>query len=1282
MSRTTSGQHAVGTSRSAAEPARTSLTDAVEGAVQSGTDELARLEGLVAEAESRLRNAWQVLSSGRRDESRDDDGFFALLDGVVGDLKDRLSESHRVSSTFNIVFFGRTGAGKSTLLSALGGLNGELVSSDGRSDFTTDVRALDWHGCRLYDTPGINGWGRTRSRPDLEKSAREAVQVADVVLLCFDSQGPQASEFGKVAEWVRAYGKPAIAVLNMRNIMWRHPARVSTAAQRKGLSQTAQQHADTIASELDAIGLPGVPIVAIHSKRGLFARASVPFVGPAAGELEHERAVHGLEYLDRWSNLPVLEQLISACILEGAGDLKLAALREGFQVRLRELADEVDLVADEQQQRGAVIERTISAWLDNLGYPKPAAEGTDLLRQLEAARGEPYTAPVLGRLQGHVRHLLRSHLYLHRTKSLRAAETLILDAFGDERVAADSEFEERVFDSKALNKSLVAVARQAGVFLLANLGLAGTDARIELELIDRLAPSIRGNAGRGHRWGANVLRALGLFGSAASAALGLLALTNFWNPAGWVAGVIVVGGGAVSAILNFFGRRTRKGAEKRRVAARAHAVAEARATVNSYYDECEAQQLSTILARSWESATPRLDGLLEDALRTRVGCATVTSEAGWLRNQADDQPPSPSSSDVLRLAAQRVYAQASGWNPPNLDAVLLGEDWILSTAEEEASDLSESDRLGHVKAADKDRSAFTAYLGQGHLPRDPERIGRWLTRASRAKLLDQRAREELEAARTLLQTPPNVVVLGDYSSGKTSLIKRLLTETGAETPTGMSVAAGRATNAVGRYSYGSLVLIDAPGFQSGQDDHDAVALNAAQDAAIVIVVLHVNLLIGDTSLLERLLLGDEVRVGKAPRTVFVIGRIDEVGADPQSAAREFLGRRQRKVEELLSMLESRGLVVEPSRVLPLSADPYALVGDRTPVVSADYAATNRIWDGISSLSEPLLALEGDLLVRHSAGAALDRGRSALLSVRSRLVLDRADIQDAQAASDRLEQLMETSLAELRLLMQSIERRIGRAVDDHANEVLAEALGSGPAEVAPMSKRLRTWWNDPRLDSAIQALQGSVDRDLTDWWTRHASELDRELRRVEFAMNRDELPKPGNGAGDAVGAGMGVAGGIVRGAHGIGKALGNRDAVYAIGKALGAKFKPWGAVKLGAKVGKAAAVLGVVAVAFDIVEFVNDNIQQEKREQAREVAVEHVRATVPTVISDLLTQVGGPIEYGKQSEKDIIDQLTQLREESELQHQSALEISQGLEEIILLQGAGTVLSDPNIERVMT
>ena len=199
------------------------LEAAVAAALRSSSEEMERLTLIVAEAESRQATAVLGLDGTTSRESASGDAFADLLAGIVGELKGRLHDIRRVSSTFNIAFFGRTGAGKSTLLSALGRLSGELVS-DGRSDFTTEVQPLDWHGCRLYDTPGINGWGRTRSQPDLEESAREAVEIADVVLLCFDSQSQQASEFRKVAEWVRADRKPAIAVLNMRNTMWRHPA--------------------------------------------------------------------------------------------------------------------------------------------------------------------------------------------------------------------------------------------------------------------------------------------------------------------------------------------------------------------------------------------------------------------------------------------------------------------------------------------------------------------------------------------------------------------------------------------------------------------------------------------------------------------------------------------------------------------------------------------------------------------------------------------------------------------------------------------------------------------------------------------------------------------------------------------------------------------------------------------------------------------------------------------------------------------------------------------------
>lgn len=1265
-----------------ATPTELALVEAVAEALRSGSRELESLNVIVGEAESRLRSAAQVLQVRRQEGSQAENGFLVLLDGVVSDLRDRLNESDRVASTFNIVFFGRTGAGKSTLLSALGRLNDELVS-DGRQDFTTGVRPLDWHGCRLYDTPGINGWGRTRAQPDLEESARGAVEVADVVLLCFDNLGPQASEFRKVAEWVRAYRKPAIAVLNMRNNRWRHPALVPEAADRRGLAQTAQQHADTIRGELNAIGLPAVPVVAINSQRGHFARASTPFVGPGALGLEAERSAYGVEYLDRWSNLPLLERLISACVVEGAGHLRLAALREGFQTRLRESAEQIDFVAEQQRQRGVAVEAEVATWLDVLGYRDQVQDGMALLGQLEAARAEPFTASVSGRLEGHVRHLLKSHLYPHRARSLRAAENLVLDTFDAKKRLTDAEFERQVFDVKGLAKSSASVAEQANQFLAANLNLASEDAQIEIDLINRSIPDVEGNAGWQRRGLANALRALGALGTATSAVLAVVATTNFWNPAGWVAAVTLAGLGFGSWLLTASGRWTRKGAERKRVVARSKAVADARAAVNAYYGDCEQRQLASILEKSWECAMPSLRDLLEAALHTRQGCKALMDEATWLRGEAEVLPPSPSPADVIRRATALVLAQTDGWSPPSLDALLLGEDWIFDTTDVvELEQLSERDRQHFANAADSDRTAFAAHLARAAGANRTGSIRQWIEGATASPGVDQGTLEELQASLALLDEPPNVVMLGDYSSGKTSLIKRMLADAGAPTSIGLHVEAGPATSVAQEYEFGQMVLVDSPGLQSGRDHHDGLAMHALEDASLVIVLLHVNLLIGDISRLRQLLLGDETRVGKAARTVFVIGRIDEIGADPRRAAGEFLGRRQRKVEELLAILESQGLAVGSSLVLALSADPYGLVGDRGAVVSADYASANRVWDGVSALCEPLLALEHDQLADLSAGAALDHARSALLRARGRHALERADVEQAQAFTQRLEQLLETSRAELTLLKESIDGRTRRVVDDHANELLAEALGAGPTEVEAMSKQLASWWEDPRLASAIEPLQGQVSRDLADWRMRNSSQFDRELRRFEFAVNRDGLSKPSDdGVGATGGEGMQVAAGFVKGVHGIGKALGNRDAVYAIGKAMGAKFKPWGAIKLGAKVGKAAAVLGVVAVGFDIADLVKDHKQEAKREQARKVAVEHVRATAEQVVSDLLDQAEGPMEYIKKLDKELTDSIEQLRGQAELQQQTVLEVSERLDGVDLLRRAGDELAEAHLERVM-
>ena len=1205
---------------------QTSLSEAVAEAIRSGTDELDRLASLIKEAQQRLGGSARPVRD-RGPKSVEADGYSFLLDAAVSDLVDKLDRNRAVLSTFNVVFFGRTGAGKSTLLSALGRLDGELVS-DGHSDFTTEVRSLDWNGCRLYDTPGINGWGRAQSRQDLEEKARVAVETADVVLLCFDSQSQQAAEFAKVAEWVHIYRKPALAILNVRNLMWRDPLREPRTERRQDLTVTVRQHALNISDELREIGLSVVPVVAIHSKRCLFARASTPFRGPAANELENMRAVRGVDYLEKWSNLPVLEGLLTAYVTEGATDLRVAAVREMIRAGFSTWADQIDAFASGQRERCASVERTVADWLNVLGYPGdrrehaslPGKDGVSgLISTLEELIGEPFGGSSVGRLERHAQQILRSLLSPHRARSITSAEDLIREAFDDRRTVSDLEFNQKVFDQAQVDASVVEAASSAMTFLEDNLKLSGRDAALDLDLVAQRLGHVKGAAGAVNRIMGNVLKASQLVAGGAAAVLGIIAATNFWNPAGWVAAVILGGLGIAGSVMSFFGGLARKRAESVRSKARAQALADARMAVNSYFDECESKQLQRIVQEAWALASAPLADLLKEAIHDRRGTVRVGAAAAWLRDVAMAQPAPPSPELVADRVVARLHQQLVSPVLSTVSAMLLGEDWVAeSSADRVRGFPSDRDNAGFDEAARRARGRFSSHLAGVIAAAGRDDAAAWLRRIGDADFLEPLEKDEIDRARALLDLPPRLAVLGDFSSGKTSLIKRLLSEADLPAPDSLRVHAAPATDAIQRHPFGSFTLVDAPGFQSRADGHETVAFAAAESAALVLVVLHVNLLLGDLTHLDRLLLGTEVSQGKLDRTIFVIGRIDELGADPHSASRELTSRRLLKEAELAQALAARGIQVRTGQVLTVAADPFGLVGDRLPVSRSDYSDADRRWDGIDTLSAPLHALDREQLRVLASRAAADLAAGTLMRLRNRLQGEITDMQVEYDATVRLQLVIGIALQELDLISDSAKRHIERIVNDHANEMIAEALGADPREIEAMERSLAAWSEDPRLTAGLDAGMKTIERDLEEWRQQHEPNVGRELSRWKFTMSAEGLETESPLIGAENGAGIRFAAAVIRESARMVKAVGTRDAVYAIGKkVLGVNFKPWGAVKAGARVAKVGAVLGVVAVGFDVGAWVQAQKEENSRESARKLAADRIRETAPKVIDQII-----------------------------------------------------------------
>ncbi len=1108
--------------------------------------------------------------------------FHAVFRDAIGDVDSLFARQEQRLVSFNIVLFGRTGAGKSSTMTALIRGDGKEISP-GRGDHTRKVLSRQWGGglLRVTDTPGTQGL----EAATLAKVARREVELADVVLLVFDDDSQLRGEFAEIAHHVRDLGKPAVALLNVKNKHWGAPERCHDVAEQRQLAQDVRDHVNHIRDCLSADRLHDVPVVALSAQRAVYARAVDDYRGRDVRRCLRLREREGREQLLERSNFNALEALLDELVQADPAGMRTAMLADQAVRQLEETARSArDLGA-----RAAEVADTLESALKDLlvlaGHPSawrpPRTEETreqyDLLlrvlRDLDQLRGGGFGVGAPSEAEAHAKRYVAAQTGPVERQARARAMTMVSSAMRAGNAVTEAAFRTKVYRSAETERVAQDVAKLLAAYLATRVDVMSATLRVELGRLEQQGIAIDGEAGR-----AADRLAVGFSAAEIAGPLIALGVGIALGPAGWAAIAYAAVTSAITWVLGkmarVFGRKKRQQREDEI----ARAASEAERQVGRGFDDVRRKLTDGLVDGAREQLVGRMAEFASAARTLRQVQAATKRATTALRIAATEVPTDVEPAQTYVRRAQTSAAERLALHGP---ALWLMERWL--------DDEAVPGRARHRPARRRPvRPPVTTGPGI-----DAAAATRWLKAfraADEADGLDAAANDARQ---------PAIAVVGNYSTGKTSFLRRLHQERGLVPPTELKVGAAPETDAVRSYPIGKLVLLDTPGYQSDRGEDDDQATDAVLRSAAVFHLFGPSLLTGDADAVDRLLgaLEAEAILRKVQRTYWIINRIDEVAADPVDDPEDFLAAITAKRRELKRRLESRRALadqdirIDPRRVLAVASDPFRSTGWRKEPAS-DAMRAHAAWDGMADVDMLLWRLERPLGGNGVRAAAIEHGvrrrwlQGATWSQRTR---------DREALAKRQEQLAAAATAEARsgeALAGSLLEEAQGIARRRLSELFAELRD--PAVAERRAEQLRCWWTDERLIASLEAWHRRAEQAIDVWRIGAQSRLQAMLEDAELRAAWDRVataPDLGSGRERKARRTMGNAGTGVAGGRDVLKSV-DRKVVLDVGhKVFDHKFRPWEAKKLAdkfaeasRKAGRAALVLTIVTAAWDVHRF--------------------------------------------------------------------------------------------------
>lgn len=353
---------------------------------------------------------------------------------------------------------------------------------------------------------------------------------------------------------------------------------------------------------------------------------------------------------------------------------------------------------------------------------------------------------------------------------------------------------------------------------------------------------------------------------------------------------------------------------------------------------------------------------------------------------------------------------------------------------------------------------------------DVQQVKDWLDRLPGEARVDRYAKrwDEFNS-----MTKPVVTVFGSYDTGKSSLIRRILVDSGVAVPDWLTISGRHETFEVNQVDWAGCILRDTPGLAVGADDARGESNTELAEEAVAVTDVAVVTVTPQLATGEREVLRQLIGRGWTVNTLWlVISRFDEAGIDPDDDLDGYRLLAGRKIAELR---ESLGTSVDfPVHVV---SQDFAQFAGAARAVDPGIWDDSREWDGMGTLERDLERIgEGD----YSSLRRMTEQRywnEVVRSVIANLQLDLAEAEgllvSAEAATDRHQQSLVTL----------------DGIDSAARADLRGELG----------RTVRTVFAGGMRDT--EAVLADVQSTLDEWFAKHSRNLDRLLQDATRSAER-------------------------------------------------------------------------------------------------------------------------------------------------------------------------------------